>query len=125
LSLKVLLTLSGWLEGSAGAVALIAPALVINVLLGVPAESASVVLARFFGIGIFSLGVAALQARHDTESHAGISVAYAMTCYNLVVATLLIWTVAVVGLGGALLWATGIFHIGLGMLFLQALRSLR
>ena len=125
MSLKVLLTLSGGLEASAGAVALIAPALVINVLLGVPAESASVVLARFFGIGILSLGVAAMQARHDTESRAAISVAYAMTCYNLVVATLLIWTVMVVGLGGVLLWATGVFHIVLGVLFLQALRKLQ
>lgn len=119
------MTLSGGLEASAGAVALIAPALVVTVLLGVPAESASVVLARFFGIGILSLGVAALQARHDTESRAGISVAYAMTCYNLVVATLLIWAVMVVGLGGVLLWATGISHIVLGLLFLQALRTIR
>lgn len=123
--LKVLLTLSGGLEASVGAVALVAPALVVNVLLEVPAESASLVLARFFGIGILSLGVAALQARHDTESRAGISVAYAMTCYNLVVATLLIWAVVVVDLGGWFLWLAGIFHIVFGILFLQALRSHR
>ena len=121
MSLKVLLTLSGGLEASAGAAALIAPALVITVLLGVPAESASVVLARFFGIGILSLGVAALQARHDTESRAGISVAYAMTCYNLVAAVLLIWAVSVVGLGGLILWVAGLGHAMLGGVFLHVL----
>jgi hypothetical protein len=121
LSLKVLLTLSGGLEASAGTAALIAPDLVITVLLGVPAESASVVLARFFGIGILSLGVSALQARHDTESRAGISMAYAMTCYNLVAALLLIWAVSVVGLGGVILWVAGLGHAMLGGVFLHVL----
>lgn len=121
MSLKVLLTLSGGLEAAAGVTALIAPALVVTVLLGVPAESASLVLARFFGIGILSLGVAALQARHDTESRAGISVAYALVCYNLVAAVLLVWAVAVVGFGGMVLWAAGIGHALIGAAFLRAL----
>jgi len=115
------LTLSGGLEAVAGTAALIVPALVITVLLGVPAESASVVLARFCGIGILSLGVAALQARHDTESRAGIGVAYAMTCYNLVAAVLLIWAVAVVGLGGLILWVAGLGHAMLGGVFVHVL----
>jgi hypothetical protein len=120
MSLTRLMALSGALETLIGALVVIAPALVVSLLLGVPADTVAVVLARFFGAGILSLGLAALSARSHVESPAGLGVTYAMTCYNFVAAMLLIWAAAVIGMGGLILWAAGIGHAALGLLFVQA-----
>ena len=120
MSMKLLLLLSGGLEASGGAVSLIAPTLVIDVLFGVSADAVSVVLARFFGAGILSFGLAAVLACRHADSPAGLGVAYGVMCYNLIVALLLIWAVAAVELGGVILWAAGIGHALLGLLFLRA-----
>ena len=125
MSLSILLAISGGLEASGGALTLVAPAVVVNVLLGTAAEPVTVALARFFGAGILSLGLAALLARHNVESDAGMGVIYAMTCYNLVAALLLIWAVAVVGLGGVILWGAGLGHAALGLLLLRGLITVR
>jgi len=125
MSLKVLLILSGALEASAGALTVVVPPLVVGVLLGVPPDAMGVVLSRFFGAGILSLGSAALLAQNNATSPAGLGVAYAMTCYNVLAAVLLIWTVAIVGLGGLILWAAGLGHAVMGLLFAKALITLR
>jgi hypothetical protein len=125
MSLKLLLTLSGGIEALGGALTLIAPALAIDVLLGRPADSIAIVLARFFGAGMFALGLACLKARDDIGSPAGLAVVYAITCYNVVAAILLLWAAVSVGLGGVLLWAAGIGHAVLGILLGQALLHMR
>jgi len=120
MSLKQLVAVWGGLEAFGGAVSLIAPGLVIEVLFGVSADTVSVVLARFFGAGILSFGLAAVLARRQADSPAGLSIAYGVMCYNLVASLLLIWAVAVVELGGVILWVAGIGHALLGLLFLRA-----
>lgn len=125
MSLKLLLTLSGVLEAFAGSLMLITPALAIDVLLGRPADAMAIVLARFFGAGMFALGLACLKARDDVGSPAGQAVVYAITCYNVVAAILLLWAAVSVGLGGVLLWTAGVGHAALGTLFGRALLGVK
>ena len=121
MSLRLLLTLAGGLEILAGLAALITPAPVVAVLLGVPIEPIAAVLTRLFGAGVFALGVACLKARSDFASPAGLAVSLGMTSYNLLAAVVIIWAAVGLSLGGLLLWAAGIGHAVLGVLFLSAL----
>ena len=68
MSLRLLLILSGGLEILTGLLALISPAPVVSVLLGVPVDWIAAVLTRLFGTGVFALGLACLKARDDVQS---------------------------------------------------------
>jgi hypothetical protein len=125
MSLRLLLTLSGGLEILAGLLALITPAPVVSLLLGVPVDPIAAVLARLFGAGVFALGLACLKARDDVRSPAGLAVSLGITAYNVLAAVVLLWTAAGSGLGGLLLWAAGIGHATLGALFVSALVTSR
>jgi hypothetical protein len=121
MSLKLLLTLSGGLEALMGALALIFPALVTEVLLGGPADALALALARLLGAGIFALGLACLRARDDVGSPAGLAASIGMASYNVLAAVVLLWAAASLDLGGLLLWGAGIGHAMLGALFVSAL----
>ncbi len=121
MSLKLLLKISGALEALVGVLALISPAPLVSLLLGVPTDSLATVLARLFGAGVFALGLACLKARNDVGSPAGLAVSVGITSYNVLAAVVLIWAAAGLGLGGMLLWAAGIGHAVLGALFVAAL----
>jgi hypothetical protein len=121
MSLRLLLTLAGGLEILAGVLTLISPATAVTMLLGVPVDSVASVLTRLFGAGVFALGLACLKARDHVGTPAGLAVSIGITSYNVLAAVVLIWAVAGLGLGGLLLWAAGIGHAVLGMLFVSAL----
>src|SRR5262245_12088082 len=121
MSLRLLLTLSGGLDILAGSAALIIPAPVVSLLLGVSVDPITSVLARLFGAGVFALGLACLKARNDVASPAGLAVSLGITVYNLLAALVLFWAAAEMGLGGPLLWGAGIGHGVLGALFVLAL----
>ena len=121
MSLRLLMTLAGSLEILAGSAALIIPALVVSLLLGVSVDPIASVLARLFGAGVFALGLACLKARHDVGSPGGVAVSIGITAYNVLAAVVLIWAAAGLGLGGLLLWGAGIGHATLGALFVLAL----
>jgi len=125
MSLRLLLTLAGGLEILAGLATLIVPAPVVAVLLGVPMDPIVSVLTRLFGAGVFALGLACLKARHDVTSPAGLAVSLGMTSYNLLAAAVIIWAAAGLNLGGLLLWAAGIGHAVIGVLFMSALVGMR
>ena len=125
MSLRLLLTISGGLEILAGSAALIVPAPVVSLLLGVSMDPIASVLARLFGAGVFALGLACLKARNDVGSPAGLAVSLGITSYNMLAAVVFIWTAAGSGLGGLLLWGAGIGHAALGALFVAALVASR
>jgi hypothetical protein len=108
----------------AGLLALISPTTAVSLLLGIPVDPIAAVLTRLFGAGVFALGLACLKARNDIGSPAGLAVAYAMTCYNLLAAMFLSWATAGLGLGGAVLWVAGIGHAVLSALFVHGLSGL-
>jgi hypothetical protein len=100
--------------------ALIIPAQVVSLLLGVSLDPIASILARLFGAGVFALGLACLKARDDVASPGGLAVSLGITAYNLLAAAVLLWTAAASGLGGLLLWGAGILHVALGALFVSA-----
>ena len=125
MSLRRLLTLSGGLEILVGLPALISPAPVVSLLLGVPVDQLAAVLTRLFGAGVFALGLACLKARDDAESAAGLAVSLGITGYNVLAAVVLLWAAAGLSLGGLLLWGAGIGHAALGALFVSTLVASR
>lgn len=125
MSLRLLLILSGGLEILAGVPALITPAPVVSLLLGVPVDQLAAVLTRLFGAGVFALGLACLKARDDVGSPAGLAVSLGITAYNVLAAVVLLWAAAGLSLGGLLLWGAGIGHAALGALFVSTLVALR
>jgi hypothetical protein len=125
MSLRLLLTLCGGLEILAGLLALITPGPLLSLLLGGPVDPIASVLARLFGAGVFALGLACLKARNDVRSPAGLAVSLGITAYNVLAAVVLLWTAAVSGLGGLLLWGAGISHAALGVLFVSAIVASR
>jgi hypothetical protein len=125
MSLKLLLTISGALEVLAGLAALISPAAVISLLLGSPADTPALVVARLFGAAAVALGLACLKAREDVGTPAGLAVSIGITAYNVLAAVVLVWAAAGSSLGVYLLWAAGIGHGVLGALFVSALAATR
>jgi hypothetical protein len=123
MSLRLLLTISGGLEVLVGVLALVSPITVVSLLLGSPLDSIGVVLARIFGAGVFSLGLACLKARDDVGTPAGLAVSIGITAYNVLAAVVIIWAAGGLGLGGSLLWGAGILHATLGALFVSALMA--
>jgi len=125
MALRFLLALAGGLEILAGSAALIIPAPVVSLRLGVSMDPIGSVLARLFGAGVFALGLACLKARNDVASPAGLAVSLGITAYNILAAVILLWTAAGAGLGGLLLWGAGTSHAVLGLLFVSALVTSR
>ena len=125
MSLRLLLTISGALEALVGVLALVSPAPLVSLLLESTADSLATVLTRLFGAGVFALGLACLKARNDVGSPAGLAVTVGITSYNLLAAVVIIWAATGPGLGGLLLWAAGIGHAVLGVVFVSALVVLK
>ena len=71
------------------------------------------------GAATLGIGIAALLARNELQTHGGLAAAYGLTLYNVLAAIVILWTAA--ELGGASLWATGIIHAVIGTLFVSAL----
>jgi hypothetical protein len=72
--LKLLLILFGGLEILAGLLALISPAPVVSLQLGMTVNWTAAVLTRLFGAEVFSLGLACLKGRDDVQSLAALAV---------------------------------------------------
>ena len=125
MSLTLLLTISGGLETLVGAMALILPASVIEMLLGTLIDPRALVLTRLFGAGIFALGLACLMARKAFRSPAGLAVTYAITSYNILAAAVLFWATTSLVPPSPILWAAAIGHALLSALFVHALVVLR
>jgi hypothetical protein len=121
MSLRLLLTLSGGLELLVGVLMLLSPMTAVALLVGGPVDQIASVLARLFGAGVFSLGLACLKARDHAGTPAGLAVSIGIASYNVLAAVLIAWVAAVLGIGGLLLWGAGIGHAALGVLFVSAL----
>jgi hypothetical protein len=120
--LRLLMIISGGFEAAFGASAILATHMLIGVL-GTEAGASAVFFARILGAATLALGVAALLARNALATPGGLAAAYGLALYNVLAACLILWTAAVVGLGGAALWGAGLVHATIGVLFVYALAS--
>jgi hypothetical protein len=118
--LRLLMLVSGAFEALFGLSALLAPGHLIATL-GTESNDGVVFLARILGAATLGIGVAALLARDHVDTKGGLAAAYGLALYNVLAGALILWSSAVIGLGGAMLWGAGLFHALVGLLFIYAL----
>ncbi len=118
--LRLLMIVSGGFEALFGASAILATPMLIGAL-GTGADPSAIFFARVLGAATLGIGIAALLARNALKTAGGLAAAYGLTLYNVLAACLIIWTAAIVGLGGAPLWGAGLFHAVIGVLFVFAI----
>jgi len=116
--LRLLMIVSGVFEALFGIAAIFATTSVTDAL-GTGADPAVLFFARVLGAAALGLGMAALLARNELQTHGGLAAALGLTLYNLLAACIILWTAA--ELGGLSLWVTGIVHAVIGILFVWAL----
>jgi hypothetical protein len=116
--LRLLMIVSGAFEALFGLSAILATEALAGAL-GAGADPSAIFFARVLGAATLALGIAALLARNELASHGGLAIAYGLALYNVLAAGVILWTAA--ELGGVSLWATGIVHAVIGMLFVSAL----
>lgn len=96
---------AAWVEIAAGLALLVAPATGVKLLLGAEAGAAGLVMVRFAGIGLLSLGIACLPGRQGS----------ALLLFNAGVAVLLALAGLIGSLGGVLLWPVVLLHVALAV----------
>jgi hypothetical protein len=77
--------------------------------------------AHTLGAATLGIGIAALLARDHVDTKGGLAAAYGLALYNVLAGALILWSSAVAGLGGTMLWSAGLFHALVGLLFVYAL----
>jgi hypothetical protein len=116
--LRLLMIVSGVFEALFGVAAILATSTLMDAL-GAGADTFAVFFARVLGAATLGIGIAALLARNELGTHGGLAAALGLTLYNVLAAIVILWTAA--ELGGVSLWAVGIIHAVIGMLFVSAL----
>ncbi|MEJ7646115.1 MAG: hypothetical protein WKF87_16085 [Chryseolinea sp.] len=120
--MKLLLSITAFIEGATGLSLLIIPSVVVSLLLGVSLiEPVGLVLGRIGGIALFSLALACWLAKEDSK--ASIAMIAALTLYNFSSAMLLGYVAVVENLSGIGLWPAVLLHIGLLLWCFKCLRK--
>jgi hypothetical protein len=121
---RSLLVLTAVLEAATGVGLLAMPVMVVSLLLGASLESTgALVIARVTGAAMLSLGLACWLARDDGLTRPGRAIVTAMLVYNVVVAAVLAYAGAVLGLTGIGLWPAAGVHTALAVWCVVSLRS--
>jgi hypothetical protein len=81
--MKHLLILTALIEAGTGAALLLAPAVIVQLLLGAEVTGAAIPLGRVAGVALLALGVACWLAREETQSRAARGLVAAMSLYNV------------------------------------------
>jgi hypothetical protein len=121
--LSKILTFAAVVEIGTGLVLMIDPAIVIRLLLGIEDSNAGMLVGRFFGVALLSLGVACWPGR--PEPTGGLQSFRAMLAYNALVALYLAYLGTAGHLGGLLLWPTVALHAILALSLAWASRNRR
>ena len=120
-TVRRLLTFASIAEFGTGLALIADPALVARLLLGVEIAGIAFALARFFGVGLLSLGLACWPRQAST---AGDRSAFrGMLLYSTLVALYLGYLGAVAHVAGLLLWPAAALHAAVALLLAWAWRS--
>jgi hypothetical protein len=120
-NLRKLLTFTAIVEFGTGLVALIDPAILITLLLGLETSNAGTLLGRFFGIALISLSLACWPGRQ--ENPPAFQPFRGILLYNAVVALYLAYLGAIAHIGGPLLWPAVALHAVVALLLIWARRD--
>ena len=113
--MKLLLILVAGIEASAGLALLLIPNVAVSMLLGVPLDAATgLVAARIAGAALAALAIACWQARNGERGSPAIGIIEAMSFYNIAAAMVLVYAGIRLDLPSALLWPVIVLHLGLG-----------
>jgi hypothetical protein len=105
---RKILAFSAVVEVGTGLASIVAPALVIELLLGTSDFGQLLPVARCFGAALLGLGLACWPARQSAAN--GSPAVRGMLTYNALIALFLAWFGAVERIGGILLWPAVALH---------------
>jgi hypothetical protein len=109
---------AAWVEVIAGPAFLIVPDLACRLLFATRLDVIGIILTRFVGIGVFSLGIACLPARARTSNRHPV---LALSAFNAAAAILFAWVGINTALRGVLLWPAVVLHAGIAAALLPQL----
>ena len=114
--MKLLLILVAVIEAMAGLALLLIPNVAVSLLLGVPLDTPTgLVAARIAGAALATLAIACWQARNDERGSPATGVVEAMSFYNFAAAMVLVYAGIRLDLRSALLWPAIVLHFCLGV----------
>ena len=113
--MKLLLIIAAVIEAVAGLALLLIPTVAVSMLLGVPLDTPTgLVAARVAGSALAALAIACWQARNGERGRPAIGVIEAISFYNFAAAMVLVYAGIRLDLRSALLWPAIVLHLGLG-----------
>ncbi|UGY08203.1 hypothetical protein [Phyllobacterium pellucidum] len=110
---KPLLSVMAAAEGATGVALLLAPAMLVELLLGTGLDATAATVARVAGVALLALGIACWRASADAASDAAGGLVAAMLVYNFGVSAVLMLAAFRHGLFGIGLWPVAIAHIAI------------
>ena len=114
--MKAFLLVTAIGEGGSGIGLLLLPAVVLSLLLGTQAPATDiVVVSRVAGSALLAIGLMSAVASRDAGSPALLGVLAGILLYDVVVAGLLGYAGAVLGLAGPALWPAVVLHVVLAV----------
>src|SRR4029453_7800344 len=113
--MKLLLIIAAVIEAVAGVALLLIPTVAVSMLLGVPLDTPTgLVAARIAGAALAALAIACWQARNGERGSPVTGVIEAMSFYNFAAAMVLVYAGIRLDLRSALLWPAIVLHLGVG-----------
>jgi hypothetical protein len=113
--MKLLLIIAAVIEAGAGVVLLLIPNVAVSMLLGVPLDTPTgLVAGRIAGAALVGLAIACWQARNGERGSPSMGVVEAMSFYNFAAAMVLVYSGVRLELRSALLWPAIVLHLALG-----------
>ena len=116
-----LMAISSGFEAATGLLLLIAPSFLTRLLIGSDIEGAAIIIAAIAGLALISLAIACWP----TSERAGLGSYAGLLVYDLLVALLLLETLATSAADGLLLWPAILIHLVLTVLIALALIGAR
>ncbi|MEK1928371.1 MAG: hypothetical protein AAAC47_01015 [Pararhizobium sp.] len=113
---KLLLSVTGVVEAATGLALMLAPALLVQVLLGAaPDAPVGTTVGRVAGAAVLSLAVVCWLSRDDVVGKAAKGLVTAMLFYNFAVVAILVLEWLRHGISGIAFWPVVAGHIALGV----------